>query len=175
MSVSFRQSISLPLGPEAEGGLKIPLCSNREQQTLTGAPGPPCGPAAPGGPASPLKPGGPLSPFPPGSPFWPCRKSYIVMLPLKKSRWYRDKKRYPRYCSEGNLNIKISMNGVELYCPPRAGGEGQSHVTLCVPKYRKTDIDTYWGSREASRPRKTLFSSFTLWKTTCQQWKVLER
>lgn len=80
-----------------------------------------------------------------------------------------------RYSSEGNLNTNLNVNAVELYWPTSAGGEGQSHVALRVPEYRRSSIDTYWGSREASRTRKTLFSSFALWKTICQQWKMLER
>lgn len=174
--MSFGQFISSHLGParEAEGGLKEPLCSTKEQQTLTGAPGPPCGPAAPGGPASPLRPGGPLSPFPPGSPFWPWRKMILLYYHSKKQMILQCKT-LRRYSIEENLNIKLTVNAVEFYWPTSGGGEGQSHVALGVPYNRKSGLDTYRGSREASRPRKTLFSSFTLWKSTCQQWKMLER
>lgn len=176
MSICFRQFLSLQLGPApwGWGRAEETLSTNKEHQTLTGAPGPPCGPAAPGGPASPLRPGGPLSPFPPGSPFWPCREMILLHHHSKKQMmlW---QEMLSRSSSEGNLNIKLSVNAVKPYCPTSAGGEGQSHVALCVPEYSKSSVDTYWGSREASRPRKTLLSSFTLWKTTCQQGKMLGR
>jgi len=99
--ITFQAVQMLALGPshlQAEGELKkTSLFSHKELQKLTGAPGPPCGPAAPGGPASPLRPGGPLSPFPPGSPFWPCRKIVAVYYGSKKCRGY--------HCDEKPIQI----------------------------------------------------------------------